>query len=722
MIRGSMEMNFNGSKNGRYAFLIITALIWITLTVPALAQDKAVAKKPQGKVHSMGQVVVTAPQGSDEVYVAPSVTAIDVDHYLTIDEPQNIGDFLKDLILFDFRGETDLVPGSDTFSMRSFGANRFVVAVDGLNLRKTGGRKNSHIVDYAYLPPFLIEKIEVLPGPHWALFPSKGIGGVVNLVSRTPKIHESPIPDIKLSGSYRTYNTQNHNISLQGSASRMAYDLGYQYYSTGGYLRNSEAEINTLVGRVAYVIPSGGHLALSGSYTDNQRNTPVNNDPSDPSTQYDEDYPVVTGSAFNMKDQATWDGSGFSFRADYRQPLAIGDFSTEAYYSEEHKDRSYYTRGELTSMYTRWYNQGAKIQDKISFAPGHNTTFEIDGEMCYDGDRDDANKERRIGVYGAGVQHEWQIIPNLTLTLGLRYEGVNIRVQNSRSGTEYITGRGDWIERDFGALMPKSFLTYKLDGWAQALRDTSLSLGVSRIWRAPDYHGEYNPQGRPAGAWLDPEHGVGVDAVVSRRLFGNVHMKASYFYYAINDYIASNSSYAKFTPSASNPVTPGMEYSDYKINLDQVIRQGVELEASGSILDNLSFYLGYAYQALENQGDEPAGAAAASNEPKHRIKAGLRYEPIAGTTLMLDYRFDDDQVNEYSEEIEEDVYILRQVAIDAHHLVDFGVRQRLFEDWGFAHEGYLRLFANNVFDAEYEDARGYPSTDRTFGLSLSFEM
>jgi iron complex outermembrane receptor protein len=696
--------------------------IFILMASPAWSHDATPSQKPDDQVHKIGQVVVTAKEEKGEVIITPPKTTIDIDNYQPIETPLNVGDYLKDLILFDFRGETDLVPGSDSFEMRTFGSSRFVVAVDGLNLRKTGGRKGSHIVDYAYLPPFLIDRIEVLPGPHSALFPAKAMGGVVNVISRAPKVHESPVPDIKLSGSYRSYNTQNYNLSAQGSASQFTYDFGYQYYSTGGYLRNSEAEINTFISRLGYVIPSGGHIALTGSYSDNQRNTPVNNDPSNAGTQYDDDYPVVTGSAFNANQDPTWDGNAFSFRADYQQPLPIGDFSTTAYYSEEHKDRSYYSGGSLNSMYTRWYNQGAKIQDVFSIAPGHKTTFEIDGELCYDGGRDDVNKERRISLWGAGLQHEWQIIPHLTLTLGMRYEGVNIRVQNGYSGTEYITGRGDWIERDFGALLPKSFLTYQLDGLAEALRDTSLSVGVSRIWRAPDFHGDYNPQGKPAGAWLDPEQGVGVDAVLSRRLFSNVQMKLSYYYYAIDDYMVSNSRFAKYTPSGSNKVTPGMEFSDYKINLDQVIRQGVELEVSGNILKNLSFYLGYAYQNLENQGDEPAGAAAASNEPENRIKAGLRFEVIPGTTLLLDYRFEDDQVNEYSEEIEEDVYILKQVAIDAHHLVDLGVRQRIFEKWGFAQNGCLRFFVNNLFNTEYEDSRGYPSTDRTFGVAFSFDM
>jgi iron complex outermembrane receptor protein len=689
----------------------------ITMTAaPAWSQHVATSKEPDKKAVNMGQVVVTAKEEKAEVLVTPVQTTIDIGSYKAIDMPLNIGDYLKDLILFDYRGESSLIPSSDTFHMRSFDSMHFVVAIDGLDMRKVGGRMNTHQVDYAYLPTFLIEKIEVLPGPHSALFPAKAIGGVVNMVTRKPRLHESEVPDMQFSGSYSSYNSQNYNIAAQGSVGQFAYDFGYQYYNTLGYLRNSESTLNTWVGRVAYVIPSGGHLSLSAGYSDQKRKLIVNNDPADPKTNYDEDYPVVTSgsSRFNASQEPSWDGMGFNFRLNYEQPLAIGDFSVVAYHSEERKNIVSYRDGAISDTSVIWINDGAKVQDKISWSPSHTTTIEVDGEWCSTGEAD-TSQEMRLAFWGTGMQHDWVIIPDLTLTLGLRYEGFRIRVNNS--GRFKITGRDDYIVRDFGGLLPKSFLTYKLDSLAEILRDTSISLGVSRIWRAP-----YMCFGPPVSAWLDPEEGVGMDAIFSRRLFGNVQMKLSYFHYLINSFVAESGSHAKYEPSATNPVPAGLEYSDTRINLDGMLRQGLELELSGNILDNLSFYLGCAYQNLENQGDELVGDEAACNEPEYRIKAGLRYEVIPGTTLLLDYHFEDDQVNNYYEEISADEYVFKQVSIDAYHLFDFGVSQKLFEKWGFAQKGTLRFFVNNLFNTDYEDSRGYPATDRTFGVAFSFDM
>jgi outer membrane receptor protein involved in Fe transport len=702
----------------RIGFTVFLMMMFSLIPLPTEA-DNSTEKE---RVHQLEEVTVRAKSLAEAFTFQPQSTVIELDNHETINIPQNVGDIMKGLIIFDFRGESSLVPDDDTFQMRSFEANRFVTAIDGLNLRKTGGRKSSHIVDYAYLPTFLIERIEILPGPHSALYPAKSIGGVVNFITRAPRVNEELKPNVKVSTSYKSYDTQNHSLSLQGSVQSFTYDLGYQKYVTDGYLRNNDADIDTVFGRFGYVFPSGGHVAVSASYSDADRGIVVFNDPTNPQSNYDTDYPKVSNALFYDWQKPTWNGRGYSYRLNYRQPTTIGNLSGDAYYSEEVRNRSYLSLinpadpslgfNRLSSD-TNWYQEGAKIQNEFRLANNHLTTLLGDFEQCYDGE----DKDRRIRIRGGGIQHQWRIVPRLTLTGGLRYEDVNIWVSNSG-----ITGKPPWLERKWNDWLPKSFLTYELDDLASVLRDTSISIGVSRIWRAPDYHGDYNPQGRSAGAWLDPENGVGMDAVLTRRLWNDINMKLAYSHYSIKDYIASNSAYAQFTPSPRNPVPPGMEFMDYKINLEEVVRQGVELELAGHLMRDLSFYLGYAYSDLESKGDEPAGVREASNRSKHRVNAGLRYDLFENTTLLLDYKYQDKQISEIAEELAPDEWIIREVAIDSFHLVDFGIRQTLFYEWGPLRNGVLRLFINNVFDETYTDSSGYPATDRIFGIGFSFKI
>ncbi|QTA92559.1 TonB-dependent receptor, FCYXU motif-type [Desulfonema magnum] len=679
------------------------------------------------KVQRLDEVVVTADRMDEDVTHTPEKTTIDVETYQTVGTPQNICDIIRNQPVIDFRGATDLVPGDlvdgdDTIFMRGFGSNRFDTAMDGSTLRKSGGRNTYHIVDYSLLPPFLIEKVEILPGPHSALYPGKSIGGVVNLVTKAPQKYDTSKPDMALSASFKSYDTHNHSISLQGGAGNFIYDAGFQKYATDGYLRNAASDIDTVFGRIGYILSSDGYLTLTTSHTRAEREIPIRNDPD---ANYDDGHPVVKTSSYEEWQKPEWDESASSYRFTYHQPSPIGIWDLNAYYSEENWEKIYFRKNSQgiydASWETEWYQQGGKLQDEIRFSDNHVMTIGADLGQYFDGDG--RTDQKRIEIMSGFVQHRWRIIPRLTLTAGIRYEDVSIWVDNTKSnGDIYISGRPEWIERSWGEWSPKSFLTYELDDIAAGLRDTSVSLGISRIWKAPDWHGDYNPRGMPAGAWTEPEHGIGCDLVLSRRVSDDIQLKANYAYYEIKDYIAHNWDYAKYTPGSGNSVPPGMEYKDWLINLDKVIRHGLEIQLSGHLTDDLSFYLGYAYQTFENQGDEPAGETELDNQPENRVSAGLRYHLFENTLLLLDYKYEDEQIIQKSEEIGQDEWRFTEISTDAYHVFDLAVQQTLFKKWGFLNNGILKLYTNNLFDEDYENLSGYPATDQTYGVSLSLKF
>ncbi|MGX9366581.1 TonB-dependent receptor [Desulfoplanes sp. PS50] len=681
-------------------------------------------------VVDLGTVQVLEKGGAPDVFVAPDMEVIRVDAYEQPGVPQNITDLVRDLPIFDFRGASDLVPSDDTIYMRGFSSRRFVTSVDGLTLRQSGGRKSSHIVDYALLPPWMIEEVEVMPGPHSALYPSKSIGGVLNLKTRTPKRFETPKPDVHLSTSYRSYNTQNHNLDMHGGVRGLIYDAGVQKYSTDGYLRNSKADIETVYGRGGYVQENGGYLALSGSYTDAARQLPVNNDPDDPKTDYDSDYPTVQdASEFCDSQDPTTDKIAQAVNLNLHQPSPWGTWHLAAMYSEENTDRQYDNLdGSDGSWETKWRQWTAKLMNEMELAPGHDLTLGTEMAELFDGYGRCAtwkyayNDHKRIQTWAAFGEYGWDITESLNLRLGLRYESLKAWVNNySSAGTYYISGSDQWIERNWDQLIPKSYLTWNMDHLAPCMRDTSLALGVSRIWRAPDYHGELNPQGRPSGAWIDPEHGMGYDLVFQRRLWRDVQFKVDGSFYEIRDFLAYNNKYAKFTPSNTNPVSPGQEYRDWMVNLDKVWRKGVEVSLRGHLCDPLSFYLSYAYVDFENKGDEPAGETELDGRARNRFNAGLTYEVVEGTKLLVDYAYQDREVVQNGKETPSgsDNWTFTETTVDAHHLVDCAVEQTLFTEYHGLKDGKLKVFATNVFNESYVDIDGYPATDRTIGVALS---
>lgn len=704
--------------------LIWTALLFLVFAPPPAVRAQQTAG--DGAVRELDEMVVEEDAGAPGYTSTPSKTVIHVGDIDFIGPLDSVIDVFKTQAMIDFRGMSDLDPGVDSIYLNGFGAKRFVTAIDGVTLQKTGGRKSSNIVDYSLLPTFLLESVELLPGPHSALYDAKGIGGVINLKTKAPQRRESP--ELTLTSGYSSYDTFSNTAVIQGGANHVTYDLAYRNYMTDGYLRHSETDINTGFGRLGLLLPGDGHLFVSASVSNTDRNSPVNNPGEDMDGGIDNDssYPGVTGSVWDPWQGPTWDSKAESYRAGYAQSLGINRVKAYLYFGEETRDRAYLDwvdnsdqslGTELSSMETDWWQRGGKVSDEIRWAGNQTTSLGCDLAQLYDEGVDD-DKTERVRKTGAFVQHRWGIIPQVDLTLGLRYEDVNIWVSNWSNGRYHNTAYDKYVEREFDQLIPKTFTTWKMDHLAPWFRDTSLSAGVSRIWRAPDYHGDYNPQGRPAGIFLDDEQGVGYDLIFSRRMWRDITLKAGYAFYEIRDFIATNRTYAQYSGSNAG----ALRYSDYKINLEEVHRHAGSLELGGHLTDGLSFYLTWIWQRFFNQGDEPAGETELDQRAEHQVGAGLRYALNPKTTLMLDYTFQSDEVTETSEEISPDVWTFTQVENPAHSVVDIGIRYLCFEQAGRFRDGTLNLYVNNLLDESYYDTTGYPATDRTFGISFSIRI
>ncbi|MGD9158775.1 MAG: TonB-dependent receptor plug domain-containing protein, partial [Desulfobacteraceae bacterium] len=302
-------------------YMVLLAAILVMAVSPTV---RAEDKKPE--IKRLEDMVVKEEAGAPGLKVSPSETVIEIDDFETIGPQTSVLDVLKTQSIVDLRGQTELDPGVDSIYMRGFGATRFVTAIDQLTVQKTGGRKSSNIVDYALLPTFLVDKVEILPGPHSALYDSKSIGGVLNFISKAPEKRDSLKPDISFSTSYGSYDTMTNNAVVRGGIKAFTYDLAYRKYNTDGFLRHNETDIDTFYARMGLLLPQDGFVTLSTSYSVVGRNAPVNN-PGQAApylNDYDPDYPTVTKSAWDPVQNPTWDGRSVSYRLNVDQPSPIG--------------------------------------------------------------------------------------------------------------------------------------------------------------------------------------------------------------------------------------------------------------------------------------------------------------------------------------------------------------------------------------------------------------
>ena len=700
----------------------VLAVLLAGLTGSALATE--IQEEEPRAIKEMEEIVITAPSGAQGIFLNPTDTVIKTDQFISMDAPGTVEEVLKHHTIIDYRGQSDLIPDDDSITLRGFSSNRFVSAIDGLTVQKTGGRKSSHIVDFALLPTFLVDSIEILPGPHSALYDAKGIGGVLNMVTKQPKRRDSRKPDVELSSSLRSYNTQKHNLTVEGGVDNFTYDLAYQKNSSDGYLRHHESDIDTVFTRFGYLLPDDGLITVSGSYTWADRTIPVMNPgvALDGSQDYDDSYPVYEDASFQGWEAPTWNKEANAFRLHAEKSSPLGKLTMNLYTSKEDRDRAFYVQEEdeivWTPWVTEWWQHGGKLQDEVAWNDSHSTIFGFDVAKMYDNGMVSDEKDERISKKGFYVQHQWAILPSVDLRLGARYEDVTIWVDNWDKDSTYIAGRDPVIERNWSEVIPKSFLTWKMGEVAPWLRDTSLSVGLSKIWHAPDYHGDYNPQGKPTGAWLEPEQGIGYDLVFMRRLWKNIALKANYSFYAIEDYLAYNRTFAEY----GSPKAGELAYSDYKINLEEMQRHGVELELDGHLTDKLSFYLTYAWQNFENQGNELAGEQVQDSQADNRFSLGLRYDIFDKTKILVDYYYQGEEIVEVAEETEPDVWVFHEVENPSYSVVDLGVQHTLLENTSYCKDLVLSAYVKNVFDEEYFETKGTPSTDRTFGASLAMRF
>ena len=676
-------------------------------------QNESAQDREDASSQNLEEMTVKAQR----VDIVPNKTEVFIDDYTIAGQPFNVFDVLKDRAMIDFRGQSDLVPEPDTFQMRGFDSRQFLMAVDGLVIQRTGGWWGDHYLDFSMVPLSSLESVEFFYGPHSALYDGKAFGGVVNLKTKKPKIYETPDFEGSVSISYKSYNTQSQTASIQGGVDRLTLGVSAERYRTDGYLRNNAAEIESLSGRLGYRLASNGFIQLSGSYSDLMREIPSANDPS--RDDYDGSYPEVLDSDVSFRwqnpdDDCRRDYAGHSVRLDFNQPSDWGTWIAGAYYTDEaqHYHRNNF---DYSSYDTNYVSYGGLAKNEFELSDSHKLVLGMDTAHLYQ-----KYTEQIVETWAGYLQDQWAILPSLTLTTGLRYEDIDVWWDNWSDTTGYLDASHPTrqIKRNYSELVPKSFLTYQLDQWASWLRDTSLSLGVSKIWTPRDYC-EVCSWG--SGVEVDPTHGIGYDVVINRRLWNNIFLNIDFSHYDFRDYgIWANAATDYFKNSI---------WGRRMVELEKVYKDGIDLEINGNLRKDLYFYVSYSfnkwsYEGPHNGGPEEWADQDLSDRAKHRFNAGLRYNLFRHTMLLLDYKYQDDQVQQIIDIVDDDPSNLevRDAVLESYHVVDFAIEQTLFENWQNFKTAKLKLYINNLFEEEYSNNRGYPMTDRTFGAALNFRF
>lgn len=178
---------------------------------------------------TLPEIVVTATKTEKKLEEAPgSVTVIDRED-LKRQNIQTVDDALQHLSGMFVKRSKGLMDSTASVRLRGFNNDQYtLILLDGqpLNDAYTGG------VEWGSLPVENIERIEVIRGAASALYGGNAMGGVINIITKTPQKLE-----LETSGGYGTHDTWRYRLSAGDRFwDRLSLRVGYEEESTDGYV------------------------------------------------------------------------------------------------------------------------------------------------------------------------------------------------------------------------------------------------------------------------------------------------------------------------------------------------------------------------------------------------------------------------------------------------------------------------------------------------------
>ena len=689
---------------GKGLMIMALALI-MPSAMPAWAtESETVSDAPPQEVWELGEIVVTSDREGEArgIAIDPTATSVVIDTYESAKNPTTVQDILESMAGIDIqRGDQTLSDGKDVVKIRGLGSRRILVRIDGRPIRNAGGFWDK-LVDWNSLTLENVERVEVIRGGHSAVY-GETIGGTINIVTKKGSTRSDQKPEANVMVDISEYGTQKATAGLAGNIKSLGYAVGGAYRKSDGYLKNSDYELKDVNCRLSYTFPFEGRLTFGykGSFQDKEPY--VVNDPDDVlvGNLYDSSYPVVegatTGSSINYPGSNSFENRETEyFDLFYEQSTPIGDWKFHLYKSKEYREESHYNYSAYLGFYdypmdVSFDDWGWIIHNRFFLTDAHHITIGVEGreyDLGYNAVTPTMQwhvpSTKMITHKAAFVEDAWQITDKLSLTVGLRYDRVDMDVDVSYTGYEDFS-------KDIDAWSPKSRLSYEFRP------GTTGYLNASKAFRTPTGM-EVNWMGGPTGMYLDTETAMEYEGGIIQKVSQNITARLGCYYYKIDNYVMFNQD--------PYPLLAAGNIEDMVFNADYLKLKGIEAEIRFSLFDGLDGYLNYTYQESElgpTQVDESQLYDDHYQLPRHKAALGLSYAIFENSILMCNARYVDKRKTSLNQEI------------DAFTTMDMAFEQRFLNQ-----QAKVKLYVTNLFDTEYEEQYKVPAVGRVFGISLGY--
>lgn len=565
--------------------------------------------------------------------------------------------------------------------------NRVLLMIDG----RPALTSDSGGALWSLVPTGCIERIEVVRGPFSSLYGSGAMGGVINVITRSPGseplttvdvgygLYEKPHPAIR----YTQHTPRQSQVELSHSGRRgpLGYLLHLSRKASDGYSENAAYAFCSVFGKALYDLRRGRDLevALSASVAEN-------------------DYPHVWASVLQplrvdppYRDDRQ-EKQLFSADLVYRSPAgARGEYVHRLYFcrkaarslfNEDNPSVTYGSQAYGLRTLVDADQYGSVAQLDYDLGEHHTLICGVDaqGDLVRSSPDTLMFGDHQVNNLAAFLQHEVAVTPKLTSTLGVRYDWNHL----AGGGTD-------------GACSPKWAAVYS------PRPDVTLRVLAGQAFRAPSIAERFIQEELAGGILfetprrLKPERmDLSLETGLRIRLGGSTDLDLACFRDQYRDLIYW---------VAACPPQEEMLCSTYRIaNLNRALMQGLEAGLDWDWRRALGVSVHYTYLDAKDRSPGRADDLLA-----YRVRHAL--------LVSLDARIRRVTVNlsgRYRSKIEE-VFLFPEKP-DAFFVAQAKAAVRVT---GPLH---ISLAVNNLFDTQYEELSRYRMPGRKWVVGASMRL
>jgi iron complex outermembrane receptor protein len=567
-----------------------------------------------------------------------------------------------------------------------------------------------------------IESVEIVKGPGSVLYGSNAMGGIIHIITQTPK----SLFKANTSIAYGRYNTLKTSLNVSGrSKSNLFYwKLRGSYNLSDGYVNTPEEiieENDTIVvpvyfnekslgGEIGYRFNEHHQIRLLGSFFDDLHGTGV---------KIFEDFGAGV-------EHDTYQSS-MMYSAVYNTINAY----VNVYYLNENYNRlnEYYSEGEYrlyevdavrqdmgTRLWTEW-----SVNENLELIAGSEIKIgKTYGQDIYYTSTDLVRNSGTMNTLAVFAQLDYTLLNNtLHLVPGIRYDhaffyDAMFSIQDPSYAIEYLTDFqfSDIENTSWGALNPKFSVEYNFN------QNHTVYASVARGFSAPILEdlcrtGRKKVGFKIANPNLKPEYitnfEIGGDALFAK-LF---HVSLSVYYTLGNDYM-----YFLSTGDTVNlGYTLAPVYQSQNISLVEIL--GAEADFQFDVNKAISFYANYTYNHAiikefipQTNADRNLSGKFLTDIPMHKFSFGTTCKTkYANVSLAGKYNgsrwINDDNSTD-------NVYLFSN-KYPAYFLTDIKI-------WKSLKNITLSIDVENLFNVKYTNSKGYVSPGRFYMFKINYQF